>query len=47
MKAILENYDTKSLYLMLLKWHHHLHLLVEFKTNIANRVEKYHNLDIF
>jgi hypothetical protein len=36
MKAIIEEYDTKYLYLMFMKWHHHLHPLVEFEINIVD-----------
>ncbi len=36
-KVIVENYDTKSLYPMLLKCHEHLHPLVEFENDFANQ----------
>ncbi len=35
-KVIIEEYDTKHLYLMFMKCHHHLHPLVEFEINIVN-----------
>jgi len=41
-KAIVEKYDKKTLCLILLKCHHHLHLL--FKNNI---IRENCNLDIF
>jgi hypothetical protein len=47
-KVIVENYDTKSLYPMLLKCHKHLHLLVEFENDFANQeVDEDFSLDIF
>jgi len=36
MKAIIEEYDTKYLYLMFMKCHHYLHPLVEFEINIVD-----------
>lgn len=36
-KVIVENYDTKSLYPMLLNCHKHLHLLVEFENDFGNQ----------
>jgi hypothetical protein len=41
--AIIEKYDKKSLCLMFLKCHHHLHLLVESKNDFVNqRFDEYH-----
>jgi len=47
-KAIVEEYDKKSLFLMLLKCYYHLHLLVEFARDVVDqRVKEDMNLDIF
>jgi hypothetical protein len=47
-KVVVEKYDRLSLYPMLLKCHHHLHLLLELKSGIANqRVHENYNLVIF
>jgi hypothetical protein len=35
-KAIVEEYDYKSLYPMFLKSYHHLHTLAQFKSGNAN-----------
>jgi len=46
--AIIEKYDKKSSYPMLLKRHHHLHLLAKTKSYFANiGVDEEYNLDIF
>ncbi len=46
--AIVEEYDNKSLYLLLLKCHHHLHPLAEFESVFTNiGVDEDYNLDIF
>jgi hypothetical protein len=36
MKAIIEEYNRKHLYLMFMKCRHHLHPLVEFESNIVD-----------
>jgi len=47
-KAIVKEYDKKSLFLMFLKCYYHLHLLVETKRGVVEqRVEEEKNLDIF
>ncbi len=47
-KAIVEEYDRKSLFLMLSKCHYHLHPLAKFKRGVVDqKVEKDNNLDIF
>jgi hypothetical protein len=46
--AIVEQYDSKSLYPMLLKCHHHLHPSVEFESVFVNiGVDEDCSLDIF
>jgi hypothetical protein len=46
--AIVEEYDCKSLYPMLLKCHHNLHPLLESESVFVNiGVNEYCNLDIF
>jgi len=41
--AIIEKYDKKFLCLMFLKFHHHLHPLVESKNDFVNqRFDEYH-----
>jgi hypothetical protein len=47
-KAIVEEYDKKSLFSMLLKCYYHLHPLVEYERGVVDqRVEKDRSLDIF
>jgi hypothetical protein len=47
-KAIIEEYDKKSLFFMFLKCYYHLHPLVEYKRGIVDqKVEEDMNLDIF
>jgi uncharacterized protein YktA (UPF0223 family) len=47
-KAIVEEYDKKSLFLMLLKCYYHLHPLVERERGVVDqRVEEDMSLDIF
>ncbi len=47
-KAIVEEYDKKILFLMLLKCYYHLHPLVESKRGVVDeRVEKHKSLDFF
>jgi hypothetical protein len=46
MSTVVE-YDITSLFLMLLKFYHHLHPLLKFESSFANIKEKYYNLDIF
>ncbi len=47
-KAIVEEYDTKSLFPVLLKFYYHLHPLVEYERGVVDqRVEKDMSLDIF
>jgi hypothetical protein len=47
-KAIVEEYDKKSLFSMLLMCHYHLHPLVEYERGIVDqRVEEDSSLDIF
>jgi hypothetical protein len=42
--TIIEEYDKNSLYLMFLKCHHHLHPLVESKSDFVNqRFDENHN----
>ncbi len=46
--AIVEEYDSKSLYPMLLKCHHHLHPLAKSESDFANiNVDEDSNLDTF
>jgi len=46
--AIVEEYDNKSLYPMLLKCHHHLHPLAKSESDFANiNVDEDSNLDTF
>jgi len=47
--ALVEDYDRKSLYPMLVKCHEHLHLLVRSKRNSINQniFDEDYNLDIF
>jgi hypothetical protein len=46
--AIVEEYDKKSLYPMLLKCHHHLHPLAKFESVFVNiGVDEDCSLDIF
>jgi hypothetical protein len=46
--AIVEEYDSKSLYLMLLKCHHHLHPSAKFESALTNiNVDEDYNLDTF
>jgi hypothetical protein len=44
----IEEYDKSSLYLMFLKYHHHLHPLVESKSDFVNQRfdENHRNLEI-
>jgi hypothetical protein len=45
--TIVEEYDTKSLYFMLLKCHHHSHPLAKFESGIIDKgVYVDYNLDI-
>jgi hypothetical protein len=47
-KAILEQYDKKSLFLMFLKCHYQLHPLVEFEKGVVDqKVKKGSILDLF
>ncbi len=47
-KAIVEEYDKKSLFLMFLKCYYHLHPLVETERGVVEqKVEKEKSLDIF
>jgi hypothetical protein len=47
-KAIVEEYDKRSLFSMLIKCHYHLHPLVEFERDIVDqRIEEDNSLDIF
>ncbi len=47
-KVIVEKYDKKSLFPMLLKCHYHLHPLVESERGVVDqRVEEDKSLDIF
>jgi hypothetical protein len=45
-KAIVEEYDKKTLYPMLLKCHHHLHPLYR-NAIVSKGVDENYNLDIF
>jgi len=46
--VIVEEYDTKYLYPMILKKYHHFHSLIEYENNITNqRVNDDYDLDIF
>jgi hypothetical protein len=46
--AIVDKYDSKSLYPMLLKCHHPLHPLAESESVFVNiGVDEYYNLDVF
>jgi len=47
-KAVVEEYDKKSLFLMFLKYFYHLHPLVEFEWGVVDeKVKEDKNLDIF
>ncbi len=47
-KAIVEEYDKKSLFPMLFKCYYHLHPMVEFKRDVVEqKVEEDKSLDIF
>jgi hypothetical protein len=47
-KTIVEKYDKKSLFFILIKCHYHLHSLVEFERDIVNQgIEEDDSLDIF
>jgi hypothetical protein len=47
-KAIVEEYDKKSLFSMLIKCHYHLHPLFEFERDIVDQgIEEDNSLDIF
>jgi hypothetical protein len=47
-KAIVEEYDIKSLFPMFIKCHYYLHPLVEFEKGVVDqKVEEDNNLDIF
>jgi hypothetical protein len=47
-KAIVEEYDKKYLFSMLIKCHYHLYLSVEFERDIVDQgIEEDINLDIF
>jgi len=47
-KAIVEEYDKKYLFSMLIKCHYHLYILVEFERDIVDEgIEKDNSLDIF
>jgi hypothetical protein len=47
-KAIVEQYDKKSLFPMLMKCYYHLHPLVEYEGGVVDeRVEEDKNFDIF
>jgi hypothetical protein len=46
--AIVEEYDTMSLYPMFMKFYYHLHPSIEFDNGVADsRVDNDNNLDIF
>jgi hypothetical protein len=45
---VVEKYDKKPLYPMLLEFHHHLYSLVKFKSSFDNQgVDEYYILNIF
>ncbi len=47
-KAIVEKYDTKSLFFIFLMCHYHLHPLVEYERGIVDqKVEEDSSLDVF
>jgi hypothetical protein len=46
-KTIVEKYDKKTLFPMLLKCYYHLHPLVEFDRGVEQKVEEDKSLDIF
>jgi hypothetical protein len=45
--AIVEEYDRKSLFLMLLKFHQHLHPLFKIEIFFDYKIGKDNSLDIF
>jgi hypothetical protein len=45
--AIVEEYDRKSLFLMLLKFHQHLHPLSKIENSFDYKIDKDNSLDIF
>jgi hypothetical protein len=45
--AIVEEYDRKSLFLMLLKFHQHLHPLSKVENSFDYKIDKDNNLDTF
>jgi hypothetical protein len=45
---LMKNMIKKSLYHMFLKCHHHLHLLVDFESGLANKeIDEDYNLNFF
>jgi hypothetical protein len=45
--AIVEEYDRKSLFLTLLKFHQHLHPLSKVENSFDYKIDKDNSLDIF
>jgi hypothetical protein len=45
--AKVEEYDRKSLFLMLLKFHQHLHPLSKVENSFDYKIDKDNSLDIF
>ncbi len=45
--AIVEEYDRKSLFLTLLKFHQHLHSLSKVENSFDYKIDKDNSLDIF
>jgi hypothetical protein len=45
--AIIEEYDMKSLFPMLLKSYHHLHPLFEVESSLVYKIDENKSLDIF
>jgi len=45
--SIVEEYDKKSLFPMLLKFYYHLHPLSQVENSFINNIDQYNNLNIF
>jgi hypothetical protein len=45
--SIVDEYDKRTLYLMLLKCYHHLHPLTKFVGYVNQTCDEYFSLDIF
>ncbi len=45
--SIVEEYDKRSLFPMLLKFYYHLHPLCQVENDFINNIDQYNNLNIF